>query len=52
MSIILLVLLLHMSYSLHVPIKLDEDDEVIFYFGRKDYIVPDNATDTVFKNIT
>jgi len=46
---LLLVLVLHMSYSLYVPVTLDEDDEVIFYFGRKGYMVPDNATDTVLK---
>ncbi len=45
----LLVLALHISYSLYIPIKLDEDDEIIFYFGRKGYIVPDNTTDIVLK---
>jgi hypothetical protein len=33
-------------YALYVPYQLDlDDDEVIFYFGRRNFMIPDNATD-------
>ena len=47
----LLILFLQLSYSMYIPVVLDEDDEILFYFGRKGFAIPSfkpsNATDNL-----
>lgn len=47
MILTLLILFLQLSYSMYIPVVLDGDDEIIFYFGRRGFIIPSNATDNL-----